>query len=639
MGKWVTAKSGESMCGIASVNGFLDCKMLREHENNAAIKDKQVKSGDRVFIPDLTLDQKDAATEQRHSFVKKGGLAKIRFVRGGEDAKITTERSISKLQISNFQTDKAGATGTAAFAGPAKWQYDPDTFADPDTFKIEVSDRRATGAQLDVELQALHPKYKKGILSGHDLKWSSGAERDKRKLAVKVHKATPVPDQRFRSAYLRLVTDETDQQSKPQQTLLVTDDQPNEERVEILDQKVKATYIIQQCPAAGDAKCRVVARATIGGRDRPKKRIKVTVGIVRQTVGAATGFNGVTEANMRHRVFRWLRRVYAQADMAPVLVGPKIRFLDPPSRNLLTVSDINGTAATGTTTAGGTSSRMTFTLTTNRSDGTSVNKNIVCTINKAASPASRLKPKEVADMIVALINDENFAARAFVNAASTRSLPTSRSADILITDKKGGRVSVSAVISTDAAATLTMANVNLNGYQHSSGDDMMNGTLHERHLLRNFDTGSDRMDCFVIGKFQGTASVRGRAYIPGLDMPGNYRPPKEIVNSCVMGATSSSGAVMDGSDNLPYTFPHELGHALLDCFHTTTRSELMASGGTSVAPAVGGTKRLCDDPIQIRYGNWDPSKDFVHDPNPTRLVDFSAAKRLGTVDVSVFTGW
>lgn len=641
MSTWVTAKDGETLCELGVKNGFLDCQSLRDDPKNAAIKEKQLNEGDSVFIPDIKLGEESAATEKRHTYVKKGKMARIRFVRGGEDDKIKTERSIRRLQISNFQTNKAGADGSKAFPGPDKWQFDADAFADTDAFKVEVQDRFATSATLDVELQALHPIYSGNRATGHDLKWSSAAERDKRKTMVKVHKALPAPDQRFRSGYLRLVVDPTDHlpAGAPKQTLLVTDDQPNEEKVEILDQTVRATYTLEKCPAAGDAKCRTRTDARVGGRDRARKRIKTTLTIVRKNVGDATGFGGCTEAMVRHRLFRWLRRVYAQADMAPVLVDPKIRIVDPPERNLVTVSDINGTRATGTTTAGAASSRFSFTVTTNRTDGTNVTKNIVLDIATAASPGARLKPIDVATQLAVKVNDENFSARAAVNAASTRSLPTDRSADVVVKDKKGGRVTISAVLSNDSGATLTLANVNLDGYQNSDGNDMMNGTLHERQLLRNYDTGSDRMDCYVIGKFKGTASVRGRAYIPGLSMPGNYRPPKEIVNSCVMGITSSSGAVMDAGDNLPYTFPHEFGHALLDCFHTTNRFELMAGGGTSVAAAVDGTKRLSDAPISSPFGDWDPAKDFVNDPNPTRNVNFSAATRCGTIDPSVFTDW
>lgn len=641
MSTWITAQDGETLCGLGVKHGFLDCQPLRDDPKNAELKDKQLAEGNKVFIPDIKLGEETAATEQVHTYVKKGKTARIRFVRGGADDKIKTESSIRRLQISNFQTNKAGADGSKAFPGPDKWQFDADAFADPDAFKVEVMDRFATGGTLDVELQALHPIYSGKRVTGHDLKWSSASERDKRKLMVKVHKALPKPDQRFRSGYLRLVVDPTDHlpPGGPKQTLLVTDDQPNEEVVEILDQKVRATYTLEKCPASGDAKCRTTTTARVGGRDRARKRIKTTLTIVRRNVGDATGFGGCTEAMVRHRLFRWLRRVYAQADMAPVLVGPKIRIVDPPERNLITVSDINGTRATGTTTGGAASSRFSFTVTANRTDGTTATKNIVLDIATAASPGARLKPLDIANQLVVKVNDENFSARAAVNAASTRSLPTDRSADVLVKDKKGGRITISAVLSNDSGATLTAANVNLNGYQDSGGNDMENGSIHERQLLRNYDTGSDRMDCYVIGQFQGGGSTRGRSYTPCLSMPGNYRPVREIVNSCVMGITSSSGAVMDGGNNLPYTFPHEFGHALLDCFHTTNRFELMAGGGTSVAAAVDGTKRLSDAPISSPYGDYDPAKDFVNDPNPTRNVNFAAATRLGTIDPSVFTDW
>lgn len=637
----VTAKDGETLCGLAVEHGFLDCRALRADAKNAAIKDRQIKEGDEVFIPDVQPGEKPAATEKRHKYVKKGTLAKIRFVHGGRDEDIKTETALRHLQISNFQTNKAGATGTQPFPGPDAWQFNQHAFADPDSFKIEVSDHFAAGATLDVELQALHPKYNGAKVEGHDLNWSSAAERDKRKITVKVHKATPQPDQRYRSGYLRLVVDETDHLplGAPKQTLLVTDDQPNEERVEILDQKVRATYILEKCPMAGDVKCRTTTEAEVGGRDRPKKRIKTTLAIVRQNVGDATGFNGITEPMVRHRLFRWLRRVYAQADMSPVLVDPKIRILDPPQRNLITVSDVDGLAATGTTAAGDPSSRMSFTISTTRSDGTTQNKDIVLDIPRAASPAARLKPLEVANQLVAKINDADFSAEAFPNATSLRSLAEDRSADILIKDKKGGRVTVSAVLGTDTGASLTFANVNLNGYQNSSGNDGENGSRHERQLLRNYDTGSDRMDCYVVGQFQGTASVRGRSYTICLSLPEKYRPVDQIVNSCVMGSTSSSGAVMDGGNNLPYTYPHEFGHALLDCFHTTNRFELMAGGGTSTAAAVDGTKRLSDDPITSPYGDYDPTKDVVNDPNPTRTFNFSATKRLGTIVPGVYTDW
>ncbi len=97
---------------------------------------------------------------------------------------------------------------------------------------------------------------------------------------------------------------------------------------------------------------------------------------------------------------------------------------------------------------------------------------------------------------------------------------------------------------------------------------------------------------------------------------------------------------MDGSDNLPYTFPHELGHALLDCFHTSAEgSELMSGGGTSKTAAVNGTKRLCDVPVKIAYNAYNPTANYETTASVGRSVDFFAASRLTTISPEVYQDW
>src|SRR5205823_3322574 len=177
---------------------------------------------------------------------------------------------------------------------------------------------------------------------------------------------------------------------------------------------------IESCSRVGTiAQCRVTTQAPVGN---DRRRIRLCVGIFRRNVGDATGFNGTTEAHIRHRVFRWLRRVYAQANMAPVLVPPGIRLLDPPERNMLTVSNING-----------------------------------------------------------------------------RTL--------------GQRLTISGVSSTDNAATLTLAVVNLNRVTDHVDRDVEFGTIEQRQIMRNFDSGDDRLDCYVVGRFQNV-DLRGRSFTP-----------------------------------------------------------------------------------------------------------------------------
>ncbi len=595
-----------------------------------------MQSGDSVYVPDLAERLDSAPTDLTHVFVRGPSIiAAIRFVHGALGTAIRDDLELLHLEISNYRTDRAGADGLSAFAGPAHWQFDTNCDMDPDTFKVEVTDTRTGKAQLDVTLEALHPVYVAGVAIGTDLNWSSPAERARRKLEVKVHRATPKPDQRFRSAYLRLVVDESDHAAVPSQTLLVTDDQPNEEQVEILDQEIRATYKIDDCPRAGtDAQCRVTAQVPVGSN---KQRINICVGIIRRNVGDATGFHGVTGAHIRHRLFRWFRRVYAQADMAPTLVDPGIRLLDPPERSMLTVSNITGNRAHGRTPGGASPSRMSFTIATSR--GGVAPKPVVLDIPLPASPAARPTPKDVADLLVAQINDADFAAEAFENPPAQGRLATQRSADVVVRDTGGGRVTISAASSTDRSASLRLAVVNLNSVTDHSTLDVEYGTIEQRQIMRNFHTGDDRLNCYVVGRF-GDPDTRGRSFTPCYDLDARYQPDPPVPFTCMMASTSSSGHVMDGSDNLPYTFPHEAGHALLDCFHATRRTELMAGGGTSVAPRLRGTKRICDTPVRVVYGNYHPVQTFVG-----RIGSFfyPAATRLATLaaglSAAVFEAW
>lgn len=626
MGEWITAQLGDSFCTLASMRGFGDCKPLRNHAANAAIKNKALEPGEEVYIPDLVERVDSAPTEKKHIFVRALTFAEIRFVHGSRDKPFPDDSTLTSLEISNYRTDRAGTGGGDAFAGPDVWKFHDPSDKDPDAFKVEVTDNRTGDAKLDVVLEALHPIYVGGVVTGHDLNWSSAAETAKRRLEIKVHKATPLPDQRFRSAYLRLVVDEKDQTERKKQTLLVTDDQPNEEQVEILDQKVRATYIIKTCPIGGAAQCRVVAEAPIGSN---RRRIKLSVGILRRNAGDATGFNGITEANLHHRVFRWFRRVYAQANMAPKLVGLGIKLIDPPDRNMVTVSDISGAPAHGVTSGGASPSRMSFKITSDRG----VTKNVSIDIPRAPNPAARLKPSDVAALLIAQISDADFDATPFDNPASIGFSKTRNSTDVLVKDKAGGKVTISDVINTDRGANLRLATLNLNRYPDESNADYEYGSRHARQLLRNYNTGTDRMNCYVVGKYND-ADTRGRSYTPCIKMTPEFQPKPEIANSCVMGSTSNSGRVMDGGNNLPFTFPHEAGHALLDVGHTTVRSELMASGGTSTSNSVRATKRLCDLPVQRRFANY-----RLNTTSFTAQDLLAAASHLGTISGSIFEPW
>ncbi len=642
MGRWLTAGPGDTFCHIAAEAGFVNCAPVRDHAANVAIGNRQLRAGDDVYVPDLVERQDSAPTERRHVFVRLGvPFASIRFVHGSAAGAFEDDVSLAHLEISNYRTDRAGTGGWDAFAGPNHWKFHAASDADPDAFKVEVRDTRTGNAQLTVTLEALHPIYDAtGAVTGHDLNWSSAAEAARRRQDIRVFRATPAPDQRFRSPYLRLVTDQFDKAARPQQTLLVTDDQQNEERVEILDQQVRATYIIDSCPRAGDARCRVTAQLPIGNN---RHRIKMCVGIFRQNIGDATGFNGRTEADIRYRVFRWFRRIFAQANMAPKIVAPGIRFLDPPQRNMLTVSNINGRRALGRTSTNATPSRMSFTITSDRGGGVVVNKDVELEIPAAATPATRPTPKEIADQLVTEIDDADFVAETFENPPALGTLATRRSTDIVIRDRANGRVSISTVRNTERSggATLTLAAVNLNRVTDHDDRDMEYGTIEQRQIMRNFDSPHDpdhddgRLDCYVVGRFV-SANLHARAFSPCIDLFADFRPHPPSPFSIFLAARA-----MAGSDHLPTVLAHEAGHSLFDCFHSENvrRTELMFPFANGNEAVMRGPKRLSDRPVRIRYANYRVGQTAAQVGSTTTYLYSVASERLLLVSPQMYDPW
>jgi len=108
-----------------------------------------------------------------------------------------------------------------------------------------------------------------------------------------------------------------------------------------------------------------------------------------------------------------------------------------------------------------------------------------------------------------------------------------------------------------------------------------------------------------------------------------------------MATSSNSGPVLDGGDNLPFTFPHEAGHVLNDAFHTDSTdpngpTQLMSGTGTSVANAVNATKRICDGPVLVKYGAFDPAQPT---PGAAKNIRINAVQRFRNGAAPVSEGW
>ena len=296
MPKVVVASVGDTLCGIAIDNGFHDCQPVRNANPGADFLTRPLRDGDAVTVPDIETRDETKSTTTTNVFVKKNAPpVSICFVHGSPDKHYLDDDHLTFLLVSKFQVDKGGPTGAAAF--PDAFEFHAEGDVDIATFKVQVVDP-AAGATVQVTLQALKPVYKADHVTVDHHEEFTGAELAKRKLDVQCAKVRS--GVAYRSKYLRLVVDEADKSGtvgpvppgtfppgagspKPAQSLLVTDmvDQ-GEPDVEILDQRVRASYEIPRCP--GSPKCKVTAELPIGD---DRKRLRMFVHVMRRTPGGA----------------------------------------------------------------------------------------------------------------------------------------------------------------------------------------------------------------------------------------------------------------------------------------------------------------------------------------------------------------
>jgi hypothetical protein len=594
----VIAKNGDCLCGIAVEYGFIDCQPLRDVAENSAFLSTPLTNGDEVTVPDLVVEEFSKGVDAKHTFtIKSSPPFNIRFVHGSPSLPYREDPDLLNLHVSNFVTNLAGATGLKPF--PAGYGFNEDGHQDPDTFKIEVWDPAAAGP-VNVKLEALKPTYvafpEYGRLTV--ARYTEFADAARKIPALVCEAVSTTTKNTFRSKYLRLVVDEADHAAPgcTDQLLLVTDmadglgtgaDTDNDS-LEILDQVVRATYEIPRCP--GSPKCKITKIVEIGGSER--QLVRVHFHAFRKDPGVDTMPTGITAADMtkhlRRRTYKWYRRVFAQADLAPKLMS--LNIIDPPAENMLCLSHGHGRAVATTGT-----NQIDFHLTTDTGD-----------IPMQVVFAGGETPLEAGALIVSKL-PTGFSGEALVcvRAASA----ANPACDVLIKATSGERVTLTEVqLSPGARMTVNIPRVDLMSVL--SGDADLDGTtswlsVDFKRILRDIPVTDDAMHCVVVGKFS-TPSLRGQAFQPCLGVDAPFRPDLPFRASTIMAYTANSGPVLDGGDSLPFTSPHESAHTLCDLIHTKTgashaRTELLGSG-TSVANAVTGTKRLCDGPYLVDMG-------------------------------------
>jgi hypothetical protein len=465
-----------------------------------------------VTIPDPRPKEYEAATDARHRFRVKRRLPEpsIRFVHGSPSDSFAQDPSLTKLEISNFRTDRAGRDGASAFTDA--FGFDQDAHEDTDSFKVEVVSPDDADP-VEVELQALEPMYgADGEVEEH--REFTGADATGRSLEVECELAGVATPNLYRSRYLRLVTDEIDQGELPDQTLLVTDTADGSggpaDQLEILDQRVRATHALSGCPAPAPDKCRISAELPIG---EDRKRIRMTISIFRTAVGGPT-IEGITAQDVRRRTFKWFRRAFAQISLAPKLVEP-VRLLDPPSADMIAISDAEGTPASGVD-ASGDPSTLSFDLDVSPGAEGPPTPPVTVTINLAGGRTPTQVCNDIAEALPI-----SYVGNVHTNATATdQGTPC---ADVIIERIDGARVMIRNETTTDTALTVDVARVDVADLDRPRRpfSQLMVGAPGIRRLLR-FGGTDDRLDFYVVGTIP---RARGVAFIPATDLAAQYRPP------------------------------------------------------------------------------------------------------------------
>ena len=576
-----TAQAGDSLCSIAYQNGFGDCQPLRAEPANAFILNRaqdpaQLLPGDVVTIPDKQSKVEQGSTDQRHNFVRRGRLASIRFVHGTQNLSVDNDPTITELNVSNYITNQArNPDGDAAFPGVGVTGFNAAANQDVDTFKVEVLDIKASG-DLQVDLEALRPTYNAaGAVTGHtQFPAAIRASRELKGVTAKKQGST----QRFRTCYLRLVVDDVDKNAVPTQTLLTSDmHAAGDSQVEILDQLVKASYTIPTCPA--NPKCKAQVTAPIG-TDRRRMRFAVHIfrrspirgGVAAPIPPANLNNPVVTIPDAEKRVKTWFRRVFAQAAISPKMMQP-IRVVDP-VENLVSISNDNGLTAIG----GG---QFGF-----RIDAAGRPSQVIGPINIPAGNT----PRQTADALAALVQPP-YRAAVSDNAPRRPDGVDVFSVDILITEETGAAITIpeTQLVRTEARQTLNVGRVNVMSLESWNGDNFLVGSLQQRTALKNYDTGHDRIDLFVVN--QVSAGNRAEAM-----MSGHRVSPARAAKDPIKFSAFLVLITMDSTDNNPFVLSHEVGHVVGEVIHAANNTpQLMEGAGTDVVNTVGANgKRIRD---------------------------------------------
>lgn len=599
-GNWVNALAGESLCELAQRFGHFDCALVRARDENKVLLGKPLLAGDAVFVPDLPVPpQVSVASNNSVTCQQKAPWIRpqIRFVRRtpGAPPQIV---AVTELNITNFPISKSGDDGDDTFPSTKVKDFDPAGDADPDAFKIEVTDTNPVPLGSSVSLVPLKPVYAAGNVSGHvDFPVK---DVNLRCLASAKVTADPANPQVFRTYYLRAVSDEASRTGRKDQAVVLTDDYLASQEMEILDQNVAAFYPYDRCPGPVGQKCGVAATLPLN-RGRA---LTASVKILRLAPG---GPGVVTEAQAKKQFGTYLRQHWAQAQIRFNIQS--LTTVDPPSE-MFTVGDWRDPAEADQPAhldnSALAAAKPAFKL---QIDGADAG---VVSVDIAPGDTPAMTAAKLAAAIPVACPQVQVRSTSRNPRALNRAHP---SVDILLQPAAGaGRVTISEepASTQDPRQKVRPVKVDLVS-MHMPGEPDYRymyhiGIAEHRLLVKSLDSGNPAVvDVLIVENMQGCL---GYAIGRLRSLPADKQPVPEMQNSILLVKSSSMGGKKEAC-----LASHEFGHVLTDLpTHSLRLEQLMEQnpGKDNVRSHI-----FANDPTR---NNWE---DFVVVPDVTVFIQAS----------------
>jgi hypothetical protein len=303
-----------------------------------------------------------------------------------------------------------------------------------------------------------------------------------------------------------------------------------------------------------------------------------------------------------------------------------LQTMDLPS-DMITVADQTGVPARGNRVGSVSAGQVGFTILIKRFGGAPNETHVVGPIDVPAGSS----PNNTAALIKAQIE-----LIAGLTATLSPNPPETGNAvgscDLLINDTNRGRITITSMTSLanqDQDQKILAVGLTMTVNKRNSFADYHVGHPEQRNLVKSLNTPGDIViDIQVVHTIVGT----GGFTVPEHKfLNANRQPTSGVKNSIILPDQSA-----DGSPNMRFALPHEIGHVLTDNgLHASALTELMQGGLLSQAIAatmpasVKDSKRIQEhDPIADNWGIFRQKADGSVDGVSTK---FNATRHVNDV--------